>query len=111
MPLPCMTVGGCSNNAAVQWTRRPTETELAAVVAAEEQRREEILAVSDPMNPPSFPPLPTADDTTVPVYACATHEISPELACLVHQSICTAPNPASLPGCDCTPEPVLEAQR
>jgi hypothetical protein len=100
-----MAVGGCDQNAALQWTRRPTEAELETIVAAEEQRRADLLAISEPNNPPNFPTLPTAADTTVPAYGCVTHEVSGDLSVRVHQASCTAPNPANLPGCDCTPEP------
>jgi hypothetical protein len=33
------------------------------------------------------------------------HAIGMDAAALIHAKTCTAPNPATLPGCDCTPEP------
>lgn len=106
MSIPCAAVGGCTNPAAFQWQRRPTDAELAPIVAAEVQWREEISALYPDYAQPDFGPLPDATNTTVPVYACQIHEIDLDLACHVHQSVCTAPNPANLPGCDCTPEPL-----
>ena len=44
------------------------------------------------------------------VLACATHGITLELAAHVHAPTCTAPNPAHLPACDCTPEPLPPAE-
>lgn len=46
---------------------------------------------------------PADASSTVPVYACTSHEISMDLAALRHQATCTAPNLAELPKCDCTP--------
>jgi hypothetical protein len=46
---------------------------------------------------------PADPNGTVPVYACADHSVSLDLAAMRHQSTCTAPNAANLPGCDCTP--------
>lgn len=46
---------------------------------------------------------PADETSTVPVYACASHEISMDLAALRHQAVCSAPNVAQLPQCDCTP--------
>lgn len=107
MPLPCAAVGGCANPAAVVWTRRPTDSELDAIVAVEEAQREEIVELADPnLPPPGFGPMPTEETTTIPVYACAAHAISIDLAARIHQNTCTAPNPPDLPGCDCTPEPL-----
>ncbi|MDI5965711.1 hypothetical protein [Streptantibioticus silvisoli] len=90
MSLPCAAVGGCSNPAAVVWTRRPTAAELVEIAATQ----------------PEYAPPPTEDTVTVPVYACTVHAISMDLAAHVHESICTAPNPPDLPGCNCTPEPL-----
>jgi hypothetical protein len=36
------------------------------------------------------------------VFACINHQLNANLAAEVHQSTCTAPNPANLPNCDCT---------
>lgn len=106
----CGLLSGCTNAAAAQWTRRPHADELATFDAAEQSRRDDILIFADPsLPPPTFPPLPTAEDTTVPVFGCSLHAITLDLACRVHQSTCTAPNLASLPACDCTPEPLPPA--
>jgi hypothetical protein len=93
----------------VHWQRRPTDDELAEVVAAEQSRREEALLLADPQLPtPVWPPLPTGSDMTRIVHSCGPHAISMETAALIHASTCTAPNEADLPGCDCTPEPLPE---
>ncbi|WP_439947176.1 hypothetical protein [Streptomyces sp. BBFR109] len=100
----------CGEGAVVQWRRRPTDDEVAEVVAVEQERRKELLRLADPQLPaPSFGPLPTAGDMTRTVYACAGHAISLEAAARIHASACTAPNDADLPGCDCTPEPLPES--
>lgn len=97
--------GACGATAVVQWRRRPTAAELAAVVAVEEQRRADALAMADPQQPaPTFGPLPTAADTVVALHACAAHGIPPAGASRVHQAACSAPAVAH--GCDCSPEPV-----
>ena len=101
--LAC-ALSGCTEAAAAQWLRRPTADELAPIVAAEEAWRQQLLAASDPAAPQVFGPLPDATTVTVPVYACRQHAIGLDLAALVHQSTCTAPVVADLPGCDCTPE-------
>lgn len=99
------TCAACDSEAVVHWRRRPTDDELAELVAAEQSRREEMLLLADHQLPaPQFGPLPTADGTTRTVYACGRHAITLEAAALIHQSGCTAPNDADLPGCDCTPE-------
>jgi hypothetical protein len=88
----------------VQWQRRPTDADLAGLVAIIQERYAELVALADPAAPPlPEPVLPTAADTAMSVYACAVHAIAISSATLVHQSTCTAPNSAS--GCDCTPEP------
>ncbi|MEU1371993.1 hypothetical protein ABZ454_38790 [Streptomyces sp. NPDC005803] len=90
----------------MNWQRRPTEAEIADVIAAEEARRAVLLVLADPqLPPPEFGPLPTGDGMTRTVYACGAHAISLDGASLVHKSTCTAPNPADLPGCNCVPEP------
>jgi hypothetical protein len=89
----------------VQWRRRPASDELAAVVAVEQSRRDEILAAADPQQPaPEFGPLPLEASTTIAVFGCGPHAIGMELAALVHAGDCTAPDPTELPGCNCTPE-------
>lgn len=94
----------CSADAVVHWSRRPTAAELSDLLAAETARRADIVALSDPDNPPAFAPMPTTDCFALPVYACAAHGLTIDLAAHVHANTCTAPNPASLPHCDCTPE-------
>lgn len=53
-----------------------------------------------------------ADDDagTEPVYACGQHAISLNAAACVHQPTCPAPDPARLPACGCTPEPLPPAE-
>lgn len=100
---------GCLAAPLVQWQRRPTADELAAVVAVEQSRRDQVLAAADPEQPaPEFGPLPTAAETTIAVFGCGPHAISMDLAALIHAFDCTAPDPAVLPGCNCTPEPAPE---
>ncbi|GAA2137725.1 hypothetical protein GCM10009760_18440 [Kitasatospora kazusensis] len=50
----------------------------------------------------------SADDPThtVTVLACAAHGITRDLAAHVHAATCTAPDPAHLPACGCTVEPI-----
>jgi hypothetical protein len=49
----------------------------------------------------------TNDPThTVPVYACGPHAIGLAAAAQVHLATCTAPDPAHVPACSCTPEPL-----
>ncbi len=97
---------GCPAAPLVQWQRRPTEAELAALVEVEQSKRDAVLAAADAEEPgPVFGPLPTAADTTIAVYACGPHAISMDLAALIHACGCTAPNLTNLPSCDCTPEP------
>lgn len=45
----------------------------------------------------------SADNNLQNVFACASHLLSDDVACLTHQSTCTAPNTANLPSCDCQP--------
>lgn len=95
----------CGENAVVNWGRRLTQDEVADLVTGERERRAQLLLLADPqLPPPAFGPLPTGDGMTRTIYACAPHAITLEAAALIHQNTCTAPNPASLPGCDCTPE-------
>jgi len=100
---PC---AACGDTAVVSWQRRLTDDELADHIGIERERREQALLLADPqLPPPAFPPLPTGDDDTRPVYSCGPHAITMDAAALVHAASCTAPNQADLPGCDCTPEP------
>ncbi|MFD0032524.1 hypothetical protein ACFVJK_30505 [Streptomyces sp. NPDC127172] len=100
-PLAGPSCAACTTQAAVSWRRRPTEAELADVIAVEQARRDEVLLLADPQLPaPEFGALPAGDDMTRTVYACATHAIPLGAAALVHASNCTAPNTA----CGCTPE-------
>ncbi|MFE5037171.1 hypothetical protein [Streptomyces sp. NPDC056683] len=108
-PAPVVSTGpfcaACGEPAAVNWARRPTADEVAEVIRNELARREQLLLLTDPQLPrPDFGPLPTSDGMTRTVYACADHAISLDGASLIHECTCTAPNPADLPGCDCTPE-------
>jgi hypothetical protein len=107
-PAVVMTVNAkcnlCGAAAVVQWRRRLTATELAAYDAKVQAERTRLTAISDPANPPVFGPLPTSDDVAIAVYACVQHAVSLQSASLVHAAICTAPNAANLPNCDCTPE-------
>lgn len=107
-PLPSGPVcAACGSDAVVNWQRRPTSPEVTGVQDAEQSRRDEVLLLADPQQPaPQFGPLPTGNDMTRVVYACAVHAITLELAARIHASTCTAPNAATLPGCDCTPEPL-----
>jgi hypothetical protein len=89
----------------VQWLRRLTLTELADAQNLEQYRRDQQALLADPEQPPpDAGPLPGGADFTRPVHACAQHAIGIDAAALIHQGTCTAPNPATLPGCDCTPE-------
>jgi hypothetical protein len=98
--------GACSADAVVHWLRRPTADELALIVAAENERRAFILAAANPeLPPPNLPDLPTASDTVQAVFSCAQHGISLDAAAHIHAANCSGPNSATLPLCDCTPEP------
>lgn len=99
-PSPRPGCSTCGAQAIAQWRRRPTETELAALVSAEEARRAEAMLLADPDRPPVFPPLPTVDDTTMAVYGCAEHAIHMDAAAQIHEATCS--------GCDCEPEPLPE---
>ncbi|MFB7461300.1 hypothetical protein [Streptomyces sp. NPDC056188] len=105
------TCAACGSTAVVQWQRRPTDTELADAITAEESRRAYARQMADPQGPaPDFGPLPTGSDMTIAVYACGQHAISMDAAARVHASSCTAPNDADLPDCDCTPEPLPQPE-
>jgi hypothetical protein len=93
----------CGAAAALQWNRRPTAAELVSIDATEQAWR--TAHTPDPVNPPDFGPMPDATNTTVPVYGCAQHSVSADLAVRVHQSTCDGPRSPALPTCDCTPEP------
>lgn len=45
-------------------------------------------------------------EAVVPVHACAAHAITLAAAAHVHRADCPAPDPAVLPECGCTPEPL-----
>lgn len=99
------TCAACGDEAVVHWRRRLTDDELAVHVRLEQERRDQALLLADPQLPaPVFPPLPTGEDDTRTIYTCGPHAITMDAAALIHQSSCTAPNDADLPGCDCTPE-------
>jgi hypothetical protein len=100
----------CGAQAVVNWQRRLTDGELAAYQGLEQEKRDEWLNLADPQQPPpDYGPLPQASDCTAPVYACGPHAIGMDAAALIHAKSCTAPNAATLPGCDCTPEPAPQA--
>jgi hypothetical protein len=96
----------CPSDAVCHWGRRPTDAELSALNTVETERRAQITLLADPEQPPAFPSLPTAADTVMAVYACAAHGLTLDLAAHIHAAGCTAPNTATLPNCDCTPEPL-----
>lgn len=96
----------CTSDAVCHWGRRPTDAELSTLNAVESDRRAQIMLLADPEQPPVFPPLPTAADMVMAVYACAGHGLTLDLAAHIHGAACTAPNPATVPNCDCTPEPL-----
>lgn len=97
---------GCPAAPAVQWSRRLTDSEFAAIVTAEQNRRDMELLLADPAQPaPVFGPLPLQADCVRAVHACGAHSIGLDLATHVHANTCTAPDAAHLPGCGCTPEP------
>lgn len=107
MALPDPTVcssRGCTKPPRVQWSRRPTPDELAALVAAEQARRES-MGASTEVPPRDFGPLPTAGDVLIAVFGCAEHALHLDHASRVHAADCSAPHPEHVPGCDCEPEP------
>lgn len=106
-PLPSggPTCYDCGNAAVVNWRRRPTDAEVAAIIAAEEARRAALFELRNKALPdPEFGPLPTGEGMTRTIYGCAQHAITLDAAARIHQSTCTAPDPDLLPGCNCTPE-------
>jgi hypothetical protein len=106
-PGPACAV--CGGIAIVHWQRRLTSDEIAVEQAKEQARRDQLTALADPqLPPPDFGPMPDCADWTRAVYACMTHAIngSNDAGARIHQATCTAPNPADLPGCNCTPEPL-----
>lgn len=100
----------CGEPAIVQWRRRLTDTELAAHIALEQERRDQRRLLADPqLPPPDFGPLPQTGECTTPVFACRPHAIGMDAAALIHEAHCGAPfvgrTGALMYGCDCTPEP------
>lgn len=89
----------CGLPAVVQWQRRPTAAETAAIQAAAEARLAAAVAAGLPAPKES---LPTAAESVVAVYACADHSLSPDDAALIHQSTCTGPGRDGR--CNCVPE-------
>lgn len=75
---------GCAADVVVQWSRRPTAQEIADL--------------------PPDQQATAATTTTVQVFACAAHAITPALAGRVHAAACAGPNASALPSCGCTPE-------
>jgi len=114
------TCAACNDAALVHWQRRLTPDEISAEQAREQARRDEALAQwqqivdsldgSDQAPPPKpdFGPLPDCLDYTRTVYGCYHHAITRDSAALVHRATCTAPDPATIPACNCTPEPAPE---
>lgn len=92
----------CGTNAVVQWQRRPSEAELADLVAVEQDRQTGLGLPAEQHR------LPTADETVIAVFACAPHAIHMELAARIHAATCQAPHDDHLPDCDCEPEPLPE---
>lgn len=77
-------VSPCPQPVALSWVRRPTVEELEAELGPG--------------------PLPPVDDTTWAVNSCAEHQITPDLAAMIHQPTCH-PDLALLPQCPCSPSP------
>ncbi|MGK5728935.1 hypothetical protein [Streptomyces sp. URMC 124] len=95
----------CGAPAVVHWQRRLTKEEFTAHLTWEQERRDRARELADPQYPaPDFGPLPTPQECTTSVFACAAHAITLDAAALVHRDTCTAPSPSGLTGCDCTPE-------
>lgn len=106
LPFRQSSCNACPEDLVVQWQRRPTDVEVAGLVAAEQERRALVLALADPaMPPPVFGPLPDAEATTIAVFACADHAISLDAAACIHSADCPAPHPDRLLDCGCDPEP------
>jgi hypothetical protein len=111
------TCAACTDPAIVHWQRRLTADEIAAEQAKEQARRDGVLtewqqivdslAGSDTPAPPKpdFGPLPDCADYTRTVYGCYNHAITHDSAALIHRATCTAPDPNTVPACNCTPEP------
>lgn len=98
---------GCATDVIVQWRRRLTEPEFAALVALEMERRAVMLTNANPQGPPPvFGPLPAAQDCARAVHACGKHALGMELAAQVHAAHCAGPAPDLHPGCACEPEPL-----
>lgn len=81
MPGVCWE-GGCPRVLVAQWQRRPAVAELDELPGAEAS-------------------------STVAVHACDVHAITTLLAQHVHGASCVGPDPLLLPGCGCSPEPLL----
>lgn len=101
----------CGGPAIVHWRRRLTLDEIAAEQAKEQARRDEVIALADKqLPPPEFGPLPDCADYVRVVYGCLSHYVTKDAAARIHQATCTAPDPAVLPACNCTPEPAPEPE-
>lgn len=108
----------CGNPSYVHWQRRLNPDEITEQQAAEQARRDaelaewqqivDSLAGTDTPTPPrpEYGPLPDCADYTRTIYACLSHAIAQDAAAHIHQGTCTAPDPAVLPACNCTPEPL-----
>jgi hypothetical protein len=103
------TCGACDADAVVSWQRRPTADELYAHVTHVQAWRQDRILLADAAAPaPTFGPLPTAEDTAIPVHSCAEHSVSMALAALMHASDCIAPCAPSGAAC-CVAEPAPTA--
>lgn len=106
--IPRQPCTACGSPSVVHWLRRLTPAEIATEQNKEQARRDKVAELADPQQPPLvFPPLPDHADSTHAVYGCLHHAITREAASEIHQASCTAPDPALLPGCNCTPEPAV----
>lgn len=83
---PC---GACDRAAVVQWSRRPTASQLDALRAGLPRSEADSL---------------TAAMVVVAAHACPDHAIAPVLAARIHTAACAAPEAGQ--GCTCTPEPL-----
>lgn len=93
---------GCADDPRVQWSRRPTSAELDAILA----RATALNQAAEQDQPPELAPPPTKGTSVIAVQACGRHAIGMDLAAHIHAADCTAPDPAHLPACGCTPEPL-----
>lgn len=108
---PRCSVPDCGAPPIAQWSRRPTDAELAVLITTVEERLDSAFALADQQQQqqqqqPTFGPLPSAEDTVIAMFGCGEHAIHRDHAARIHASDCSAPHPDHLPGCDCEPEPL-----